>query len=163
MDTLTPAQRSRQMARIHSKDTGPELLVRKALWKLGLRYRLYPKYTPGTPDLWFSKQQTAVFIHGCFWHGHEQCPLYRPPKTDPARWLQKVERNRTRDGRDLLRLLAAGASVVTVWECALRADAMAAVDIIAQYLRAEKPPGTTLEIRAVGKTVQSVIQLGRWD
>jgi len=163
MDNLSPQQRSRLMARVRSKDTRPELQVRRGLWALGLRYRLYVKDLPGTPDLWSARAQVAVFVQGCFWHGHEGCLLYRLPKTRAEAWRAKVERNRERDERDKLRLLAAGFNVAVVWECALRMDAESCVRLLADFLRRELPPGSFQEISARDGRVVEKCELGRWD
>lgn len=163
MDTLTPEERSRLMAKVRSKDTLPEMQVRRALWAMGFRYRLHAKELPGSPDLWFARAQVAVFVQGCFWHGHGQCPLYRLPKTRPEEWLAKAERNRERDERNKLRLMAEGYSVAVVWECALRLDGEACVAKLADFLRKELPPGSFLEIGARGKLIQETFEPGRWD
>ncbi len=107
------------MAAIHSRDTKPELAVRKALFALGFRYRVAPKALKGRPDLVFAKYKAVVFIHGCFWHGH-WCPAYRQPKSNGYFWAQKIYRNRTRDHDDVVRLLELGWRVAIVWECATK-------------------------------------------
>ena len=163
MDTLTTAQRSRTMSRIHSKDTGPEMLVRRALWSKGYRYRLHPKNVPGTPDLWFPKQQVAIFVHGCFWHGHERCALYRPPKTETSKWLIKVERNQARDMRDQIRLMSCGVQIVILWECALRKDAAKTISFLSGFLQDDHAPTSRLEIRDQNGKVHALLQEGRWE
>lgn len=103
-----------------SKDTKPELLLRQALWAAGMRgYRKNVRRLPGTPDLVFGKSKTAIFVHGCFWHGHD-CGYTRIPKQNREFWQEKVERNRTRHDRDTTSLRERGYHVLTVWECELK-------------------------------------------
>jgi DNA mismatch endonuclease (patch repair protein) len=160
MDTLTPQERSALMAKIRSTDTAPELLVRRSLWRLGLRYRLQNKLVPGTPDLWFPRRRVALFVHGCFWHGHEDCPLFRPPKSRTAFWKEKIRRNRLRDNKNLLRLLAEGFSVATVWECALRKDPTQTIELLENFLRNEMPPASRFEVWAQGNELQHFAETG---
>lgn len=113
--------RSENMRRIRSKDTGPELTVRKLLRSLGLTgYRLHRKELPGTPDVVFISRRMAIFIHGCFWHGHDCRYGNRAPTTNADYWHRKIERNRQRDAQHLTDLSRLGWSVLTVWECELR-------------------------------------------
>ncbi|WP_329922649.1 very short patch repair endonuclease [Stenotrophomonas geniculata] len=119
VDSLTPEQRSAQMSRIRGSNTKLEVLVRKGLHARGLRYRLGGAKLPGRPDIVLPKYRTVVFVHGCFWHGHD-CPLYRLPKTRPEFWADKIGKNRTRDQRVTSELEAIGWRVLTVWECSLR-------------------------------------------
>lgn len=107
------------MSRIRSKDTKPELIVRKYLWSRGYRYRKNDKRLPGTPDIVLKKYATVIFIHGCFWHGHDHI---RFPKTNADFWRKKIERNRQRDEEDKQKLKDMGWSVMTVWECQLKKD-----------------------------------------
>lgn len=120
MDTLTPVQRSERMSRVRGRDTQPELLVRKALHARGYRYRLYDKRLPGTPDLVFPRWRKVLFVHGCFWHAHENCALARMPKSRLEFWRPKLEGNRARDDRKLAELRALGWDAMVVWECELR-------------------------------------------
>jgi DNA mismatch endonuclease (patch repair protein) len=113
---MTTSARSYNMSRIHSKDTKPELIVRKYLWNLGYRYRKNDKRLPGTPDIVLKKYATVIFIHGCFWHGHEHITW---PKTNAEFWRKKIERNRQRDEEDKQKLKSMGWSVMTIWECQL--------------------------------------------
>ena len=108
------------MARIRSRDTGPELAVRKLLTKLGYRYRLHRAELPGTPDVAFIGQRKAIFVHGCFWHGHNCARGNRAPKSNADYWRAKIARNRARDTEAQARLGAMGWRVATVWECELR-------------------------------------------
>lgn len=119
VDSLTPEQRSAQMSRIRGSNTKLEVLVRKGLHARELRYRLGGAKLPGRPDIVLPKYRAVVFVHGCFWHGHD-CPLYRLPKTRPEFWADKIGKNRTRDQRVTSELEAMGWRVLTVWECSLR-------------------------------------------
>jgi DNA mismatch endonuclease, patch repair protein len=119
MDVLTKKQRQRCMASIAGKNTKPEVSLRKALFSLGLRYRLHEKSLPGTPDLVFPKFHAVVFVHGCFWHGHG-CPLFVTPATNREFWVAKIGRNQSRDDAAIRALRELGWRVLTVWECALR-------------------------------------------
>lgn len=122
VDSLTPEQRSAQMSRIRGSNTKLEVLVRKGLHARGLRYRLGGAKLPGRPDIVLPKYRTVVFVHGCFWHGHD-CPLYRLPKTRPEFWRAKIESNQTRDRRVNDQLKSLGWHVIEVWECSLRGRA----------------------------------------
>ena len=119
-DTLTPDQRHRNMVAIHSASTGPELRLRRALWRQGFRYRVNDKRLPGRPDIVLPKYRTVVFVHGCFWHGHKDCRYYTVPKTNTEFWVAKVARNQERDQEVWRKLEAKGWSVIIVWECQLK-------------------------------------------
>lgn len=118
--TQTPAQRSQNMAAIHSKNTRPEILVRKYLWGRGFRFRLHDRRLPGSPDLVLPRFRTCIFVNGCFWHGHTGCPSFRLPKTNTQFWADKISRNRLRDARNIALLHHLGWYTITVWECQLR-------------------------------------------
>ena len=123
-----PLTRSQVMSRVRSKDTGPELMVRRALWAAGIRYRLHSEAIPGHPDLAFAGRRAVVFVHGCFWHRHENCPRNRTPKTRIEWWTAKLTRNRERDVEVRSFLEAAGWRVLIIWECeAERAECLAAL------------------------------------
>lgn len=107
------------MSRIRGSNTKLEVLVRKALHARGFRYRLGGAGLPGRPDIVLPKYHTVVFVHGCFWHGHD-CPLYRLPKTRPEFWQAKIDSNRSRDERVKARLMEMSWNTVEVWECSLR-------------------------------------------
>ena len=107
VDVLTPEQRRLNMSRIRGKDTKPELMLRRGLHALGLRFRLHRKDLPGRPDMVFPRYRAAVLVHGCFWHGHD-CPLFKWPVTRREFWAVKIEGNRARDMRDLAGLAGAG-------------------------------------------------------
>ncbi|WP_419594438.1 very short patch repair endonuclease [Thiolapillus sp.] len=117
MDTLTPEARSELMSRIKGKDTKPELYVRSLIHRLGYRFRLHRKDLPGKPDLVFPSRRKVVFVHGCFWHHHENCRRARIPKTHSDFWSKKFEENRARDGRNLLELEKLGWRSLVIWEC----------------------------------------------
>ena len=119
-DVFTPEQRSAVMRRVKGRDTKPELIVRKALTRLGARYRLHRKDLPGAPDVVMPGRKLAIFVHGCFWHGHDCARGARVPKANRDYWLGKVGRNRERDARHLAALTALGWRVETIWECELK-------------------------------------------
>ncbi|MBM6807151.1 DNA mismatch endonuclease Vsr [Bacteroides caecicola] len=118
MDIWTKEKRSAVMARIRSKDTKPELLVRRYLYHRGYRYRKNVKGLPGTPDIVLKKHRTVIFIHGCFWHGHEVDGHI--PRSNSAFWQKKIERNKQRDERSKEELRRKGWNVITIWECQLK-------------------------------------------
>lgn len=120
MDTLSPSQRSEIMARVRSKNSKPELLVRRLVFALGYRYRLHAKDLPGNPDIVFRTSQKAIFVHGCFWHRHTNCNLARLPKSRLGFWVPKLEGNRTRDKRNSRALSRKGWKVLTIWECQVK-------------------------------------------
>lgn len=115
---VTP-QRSRLMSRVRQRHTHPEMLVRRLLHSRGWRYRTHLKPLPGTPDIVFTKRRKAIFVHGCFWHGHQGCRLAKTPQTRSEFWAHKIDANRTRDKRKEQELLSAGWKVITVWQCQL--------------------------------------------
>ena len=119
-DRLTPIQRHQVMSRIRSVNTKPELILRHALWHRGFRYRINESRLPGKPDVVMRKYKTVLFIHGCFWHGHEGCPTSHVPKTNTEFWVAKVARNKERDQEVWRKLEAKGWSVIIVWECQLK-------------------------------------------
>ncbi len=116
-DTLSPAQRHYCMSRIRSKDTRPEIAVRRELWRRGYRYRLHDKKLPGSPDLVLKKYRTVIFVNGCFWHGHKGCTKYVQPKSNEDFWKHKVSNNRERDLKSIQMLEAHDWSIITIWEC----------------------------------------------
>lgn len=119
-DVFTPEQRSAVMRRVKGRDTTPEMKVRKALTRLGARYRLHRKDLPGKPDIVLPGRRLAIFVHGCFWHGHSCARGARVPKQNQDYWLAKVGRNRARDVANRLALQAASWRVETIWECDLK-------------------------------------------
>jgi DNA mismatch endonuclease (patch repair protein) len=119
-DTRTPEQRHKNMAAIHSASTKPELRLRHALWYQGFRYRVNVKRLPGSPDIVLPKYRTAIFVHGCFWHGHKDCKNASTPKTNTDFWTAKIARNQQRDQEVWRQLEAKGWFVIIVWECQLK-------------------------------------------
>lgn len=119
-DVHLPATRSYNMSRIKSKDTKPEMQVRKFLHAQGYRYRLHDKKLPGKPDIVLPGYNTIIFVHGCFWHGHKNCKYYVVPKTNTAWWLNKISTNKANDAKAVKALKKAGWKVITVWECSLK-------------------------------------------
>lgn len=119
VDSLSPTQRSERMARIRSKDTVPEISLRRELHRLGLRYRLN-SILPGKPDLVLPRHRAVVFVHGCFWHRHAGCKVASTPKSNTEFWISKFARNIERDRRVVRELTAMGWRVFTVWECELK-------------------------------------------
>lgn len=119
-DVLTPQQRHYCMTRIRGIATKPELLVRHWLWSHGYRYRLNVKSVPGKPDIVLRKYRTAIFVNGCFWHGHESCSKYVVPKSNTEFWITKIEHNKERDQKEYKTLTDAGWQVIVIWECQLK-------------------------------------------
>jgi DNA mismatch endonuclease (patch repair protein) len=117
---MTDAERSRIMRAVKSRDTGPERLVRRLAHGLGYRFRLHRADLPGKPDLAFPSRRAAIFVHGCFWHGHRCKRGARVPKANRAYWVAKIARNKTRDAGALKRLKLAGWRALVVWECELK-------------------------------------------
>lgn len=111
------AQRSRIMRAVKGKDTGPELRVRSLLHRAGYRYRLHQRDLPGKPDLIFPARRAVIFVHGCFWHGHDCKRGDRRPKRNADYWREKIRRNRERDAEHVAALRRDGWSVLTLWEC----------------------------------------------
>ena len=120
-DRMTKEQRHLCMSHIRSRDTGPELAVRKALFADGFRFRVNVSSLPGSPDIVLRKYNTVIFVHGCFWHGHSGCRLYTVPGSNTRFWEDKVARNRRRDAAVAVRLEARGWNIITIWECSLDA------------------------------------------
>lgn len=118
-DVVTPEARSRMMAGIRGKDTKPELLIRSALHRAGFRFRLHQTSLPGKPDLVLPRYRAAIFVHGCFWHGHD-CHLFRWPATREAFWREKIGGNIARESQQMADLAGAGWRVAVVRECALK-------------------------------------------
>ncbi|WP_158749971.1 very short patch repair endonuclease [Acidobacterium sp. S8] len=119
-DNFDSAKRSSVMAAIHSKDTKPELIVRRAVYALGFRYRLHAKDVPGKPDLVFRKMRKAIFVHGCFWHRHPGCSRASMPKTRAEFWQEKFEKNVNRDKQVKRELRKNRWRTLTIWQCELR-------------------------------------------
>jgi DNA mismatch endonuclease (patch repair protein) len=116
VDTRSPEQRRRIMQSVKGKNTTPEMLVRRLVFKAGYRYRLHQKKLPGSPDLVFPARRKVVFVNGCFWHGHA-CSKGKLPKSRPEFWGPKIARNRQRDADALERLRSLGWKALTIWQC----------------------------------------------
>ncbi len=125
MDTRTPSQRRRIMQSVGQKNTGPEMVVRRILHGMGYRYRLHANDLPGTPDIVFRSRKLAIFVHGCFWHGHG-CNKGRLPKSRLEYWRLKVERNQQRDVKNLVDLDAIGWGALILWQCEVKDGAQLA-------------------------------------
>ncbi len=119
-DVLTPEQRHKCMSRIRSKNTKPEIMVRRYLFSRGFRFRINVKKLPGTPDIVLRKYRTVIFVNGCFWHGHEGCRYFVLPKSNVEFWINKIERNRLRDLKERIQLRHMGWHVIQIWECQLK-------------------------------------------
>lgn len=140
IEKIAPEVRSRMMAAVRGKDTGPELAIRKGLHALGFRYALHSRKLRGKPDLLLPKHRAAVWVHGCFWHGHG-CPYCRPARSRIEYWGPKVERTRERDAQALEAARTAGWRRLVVWECAIANDREGAVERVAEWLRGAEPEG----------------------
>lgn len=135
-DVFSPRKRSAVMARVKAKNTKPEMIVRRLCHRLGYRFRLHRRDLPGAPDLVFPGRRAAMFVHGCFWHGHDCARGARVPKTNRAYWEAKIARNRARDARARAELEALGWRVLVIWECALKDE-----DLAARLVDFLGPPG----------------------
>lgn len=142
------ATRSRNMAAIRSKDTVPEMTIRRGLHAKGLRFRVHVDGLPGRPDIVLPRHRVVIFVHGCFFHGHG-CHLFKWPKTNEAFWREKINRNVERDGQAIRQLQSDHWRVATVWECALKGkaklDGQAAIQSLAHWVR---EGGDTIVIRS---------------
>lgn len=119
MDRISPEKRSANMRAVRSRDTKPEMRVRSILHRAGYRFRLHRRDLPGSPDIVLPKYHTAIFVHGCFWHGHEGCRRSKLPSTRTGFWQSKIGRNKERDAATGKALIDLGYQVVTLWECEL--------------------------------------------
>ena len=141
-DVVDAATRSRMMSGIRGVDTKPEWLVRRGLHRQGLRYRLHDRTMPGRPDLVFPKHGVVLFVHGCFWHGHD-CHLFKWPSTRRGFWKEKIGRTQERDLDNLTALDAAGWRVLRIWECALKGRGKLPLDTVIQsadrWLKSSEP------------------------
>ena len=115
-------QRSRNMSAIKSKNTKPEIAVRKLLHSMGFRFRLHRKDLPGSPDIVLPKYKTVIFVHGCFWHRHENCKYATTPKTRKEFWEKKFRENINRDNLNQANLSLKGWKIIIIWECQLKGD-----------------------------------------
>lgn len=133
VDSIDQAARSALMARVRGKNTRPEIIVRKLVFAAGYRYRLHVQTLPGSPDLVFPGQKKVIFVHGCFWHRHDNCSLARIPKSRVEFWSDKLNGNKARDGRSYDALRLAGWQVHVVWECEL-GDLAALEETLREFL-----------------------------
>jgi DNA mismatch endonuclease (patch repair protein) len=120
MDIFSKSKRSEIMAKVSGKDTKPEILVRKFLFSKGFRYRKNVKELPGKPDIVLPKYKAIIFIHGCFWHGHENCEAAELPTSNVEYWKKKVSSNKARDFQHIQQLQILGWNIITIWECELK-------------------------------------------
>lgn len=149
VDIVDPPTRSRMMAGIKGRNTKPELLIRSQLHKKGFRYRLHVKDLPGKPDIVLPKYRSVIFVHGCFWHGHQGCHLFKLPATRPEFWQEKILRNQENDHRAVELLLASNWRVCIVWECSIRGakkDPEKVASMIACWMSGTEP---FIEIREI--------------
>lgn len=132
-DIVDRETRSRMMAGIRGRDTRPELLIRRGLHANGYRYRLHDRKLPGSPDLVFASRRAVVFVHGCFWHGHD-CPLFRWPRTRENFWRDKIGANRVRDASSRDQLATQGWRSLVIWECALKGKGSFPIDEVIEKI-----------------------------
>jgi len=146
-DIVDAQARSRMMSGISGKNTKPEMVVRRALFSAGFRFRVHRRDLPGAPDVVLAGCRVAVFVHGCFWHQHTACRYAKVPSTRPEYWKAKLDGNTVRDRRDAEALLATGWRVLTVWECATRDRNILPVlpELLTEWIRGPEAAG---EIRA---------------
>lgn len=121
-DTFSREKRSQIMSRVRSKDTRPELIVRSMLHRMGYRFRLHRRDLPGTPDIVLPKLRVAIFVNGCFWHGHLRCKRASIPSTNTRMWKNKISRNATRDASHRRLLARLGWKVIVLWQCEVRKE-----------------------------------------
>lgn len=126
-DIVSSRKRSEIMSRIRGKNTRPELTIRSILHVNGFRFRLHVKGLPGKPDLFLRKYNAAIFVNGCFWHGHD-CSLYRLPKSNTEFWSDKIASNRSNDSRNISELHKSGIRVMLIWECSLKGKGKISLD-----------------------------------
>lgn len=119
-DRITPEQRSRNMQQVHSKDTKPEIYIRRLLFLEGYRYRIHSKHIPGHPDIWMKKYNTALFVHGCFWHRHKGCKYASIPSSNSDFWDKKFQDNIERDEVVREQLASLGIKCLVIWECTIK-------------------------------------------
>ena len=137
MDFLSPAERSRVMARVKSKDTTPEIVVRRLLHSMGFRFRLHTRNLPGTPDIVLPRHRKVVFVNGCFWHRHKGCKRASMPKSNVPFWRSKLRKNVRRQSLDIGELERMGWKVKIVWECDTRDPGALSRDL-GQFLHRSK-------------------------
>lgn len=141
VDIVDAATRSRMMSGIRGRNTKPEMLMRSLLHRQGFRFRLHAKDLPGKPDMVFPRYRAVIFVHGCFWHGHD-CPLFKWPTTRADFWHDKIRKNQENDRRSIDSLLTEGWRVGVVWECSMRGpgkDIDGLVQRISEWVRGSEP------------------------
>ena len=134
-DRITKEQRSENMRRIKSKNTRPEVIVRKYLFSKGLRFRIHVKSLPGKPDIVLNKYKTTIFINGCFWHGHKNCKYFKLPKTRTEWWRNKINNTKKRDLENSLKLKSLGWIVVEIFECEIKDEKL---EVLFNYILKNK-------------------------
>lgn len=137
-DVHEPETRSYNMSQISGKDTKPEMIVRKFLHSNGFRYRLHAKDLPGKPDLALPKYNTVIFVHGCFWHAHEDCKYFKIPQTRTEWWKEKLFGNKERDENNIEELKERGWEVIVVWECELKSDRKMTLVKLIEKIKSDK-------------------------
>jgi len=155
MDTVSRSTRSRMMAGIRGTDTKPERMIRNALFSAGFRYRKNCGDLPGKPDIKLTKYRAVIFVHGCFWHGHD-CRFFRMPGSNAEFWANKIGHNRERDARDIIALIAAGWRVCVVWECVTRSATFlerrpAIIELLTQWIAGGEPFLELYDSKAMNK------------
>lgn len=137
VDIVDAVTRSRMMSGIKGKNTSPELIIRKALHARGFRFRIHTAHLPGKPDLILPKYKAAIFVHGCFWHGHN-CRYFKTPKTRTEFWMSKIKKNKARDEIQIAKLNEDGWRTLIIWECAIRKmkseNSKTLIDMVAAWL-----------------------------
>ncbi|MDC5607227.1 DNA mismatch endonuclease Vsr [Acinetobacter baumannii] len=142
VDIVDSATRSRMMSNIKGRNTKPELLIRSLLHAQGFRFRINRKDLPGKPDIVLPKYKAIIFIHGCFWHGHQNCRLFKLPASRTEFWEAKISKNQENDLKTKSLLLDSGWRICTIWECAIRRskkDPVALIDILTKWLLDSEP------------------------
>lgn len=138
MTDVVPSQvRSKMMASIRSRDTKPEMIVRRFLHGLGFRYRLSPRELPGKPDLILPRYRVAIFVHGCFWHGHHGCRFATTPATRTDFWMAKIRATKVRDDKAESTLRAMSWRIAVVWECALKLDRDRTLERVTSFIKSD--------------------------
>lgn len=153
-DTLPPDRRSWNMSRIRSRHTKPELIIRSLLHRAGFRFRISTTNLPGSPDIVLPKYKTAIFVHGCFWHRHENCAKARMPGSNQEYWQKKFARNAARDVEAVQELEKLQWRVVVLWECEIMQEPLAVFDAVARKLK-----GTARQEYAIGLDRGQILQL----
>jgi len=120
MDVFSKDKRSQIMSKVGAKDTKPELIVRSLLHRMGYRFRIHCSHLPGNPDISLPKHRKVILVHGCFWHGHIDCPRAKRPSTNREFWQKKLDKNIERDRQNVAKLVALGWAVLVIWQCEVK-------------------------------------------